>query len=150
AARVLARMSTRPQKAALPATVEECHAALLDRDLRIAEFDAVVSEHIAAIAERDAKIADLRAQLAKLQKQLFGRKSERAPQPDPTPAEIAEEAAPPRPRRHTGGGRKPLPETLARTTEIVDIADGEKTCPCCGGPLTLIGTDATEQLDARP
>jgi transposase len=41
--------------------------------------------------------------------------------------------------------RGALPAELPRVEQVVDIPD--KTCPCCGGPLHLIGEDNAEMLD---
>lgn len=48
------------------------------------------------------------------------------------------------PKRNRGA----LPEHLPRIETIVDVED--KTCPCCGKPLHVIGEDRTEMLDYVP
>jgi transposase len=60
--------------------------------------------------------------------------------PGETPAP---ETAPP-PKRNRGA----LPPHLPRIEVIVDIED--KTCPCCGGGLHVIGEDRAEMLDYIP
>src|SRR6204780_255056 len=52
--------------------------------------------------------------------------------------------AAPQPKRNRGA----LPPHLPRIEVIVDIED--KTCPCCGGGLHVIGEDRAEMLDYIP
>lgn len=47
-------------------------------------------------------------------------------------------------------GRKPLPKELPRETRIVDIAEGDKICDCCSGPLHEMGRESSEQLEFIP
>jgi transposase len=56
-------------------------------------------------------------------------------------------SAPPRERK-PHPGRKPLPATLPRVTEVIPCA----TCTCaeCGDETTIIGYDESEQLDVEP
>lgn len=58
----------------------------------------------------------------------------------------AKRAADPRPppKRNRGA----LPEHLPRIEVMVDVED--KTCPCCGGTLHMIGEDHSEMLDYIP
>jgi transposase len=55
--------------------------------------------------------------------------------------------APPRERK-PHPGRKPLPDTLPRVTEV--IASAACACAECGGETTIIGYDESEQLDVEP
>jgi transposase len=48
------------------------------------------------------------------------------------------------PKRNRGA----LPEHLPRVEVVVDVED--KTCPCCGNPLHVIGEDRAEMLDYVP
>src|SRR3954452_11312589 len=127
--------------------------------LRI-ERDTVRSEHEAAQAE----IEKLRLLIRQLQRGRFGRRSEKL-DPDPlqlglealeqaaAAAEAAQEAAsrssntprPPRVRRRNLGA---LPAHLPRIETLVDVED--KSCPCCGGAMHVIGEDASEMLDVVP
>src|SRR3954447_25160230 len=127
--------------------------------LRI-ERDTVRSEHQAARAE----IEKLRLLIRQLQRRQFGRRSERL-DPDQlqlgledleqtvAAAEAAQEEAatrsgtprPPRVRRRNLGA---LPAHLPRVEVLVDVED--KSCPCCGGALHVIGEDASEMLDIVP
>src|SRR5690349_1468686 len=126
--------------------------------LRI-ERDIVRSEHEAAQAE----IEKLRLLIRQLQRNRFGRRSERL---DPDQLQLgledleqtvaAAEAAreevakgstprPPQVRRRNLGA---LPAHLPRVEVLVDLED--KTCPCCGGALHVIGEDTSEMLDIVP
>jgi transposase len=138
---------------------------------RIASLEV---EHATALAERDAVCAErdaaqveiekLRLLIGRLQRGQFGRRSERL-DPDQlqlgledleqtaAAAEAAQEAAarssgasrPARPRRRNLGA---LPAHLPRVEVLVDIED--KSCPCCGGALHVIGEDTSEMLDIVP
>jgi transposase len=122
-----------------------------------AERDTAWSERDAAQAE----IEKLRLWIRQLQRGQFGRRSERL---DPDQLQLglenleqtaaAQEAAssrgsdtprPLRPRRRNLGA---LPAHLPRVEVLVDVED--KSCPCCGGTLHLIGEDTSEMLDIVP
>src|SRR3954464_14492984 len=127
--------------------------------LRI-ERDTVRSEHEAAQAE----IEKLRLLIRQLQRNRFGRRSEKL-DPDQlqlgledleqaaAAAEAAQEAAtrsggasrPPRSRRRNLGA---LPAHLPRVEVLVDVED--KSCPCCGESMHVIGEDTSEMLDIVP
>src|SRR5436305_2848430 len=127
--------------------------------LRI-ERDTVRSEHQAAQAE----IEKLRLLIRQLQRGRFGRRSEKL-DPDQlqlgledleqaaAAAAAAQEAAarssddprPPRSRRRNLGA---LPAHLPRVEVLVDVED--KSCPCCGGAMHVIGEDTSEMLDIVP
>src|SRR3954462_4502199 len=127
--------------------------------LRI-ERDTVRSEHEAARAE----IEKLRLLIRQLQRGRFGRRSERL-DPDPlqlgrealeqpaAAAEAAQEEAaarnsPPRPPRVRRRNLGALPAHLPRVEVLVDVED--KSCPCCGEALHVIGEDTSEMLDIVP
>jgi transposase len=130
-------------------------------DTVLAERDTLRAEHSAAQAE----IEKLRLLIRRLQRSRFGRRSERLEpaqlqlgledlEQAMAAAEAAQEEAaarssPPRPpraarRRNLGA----LPAHLPRVEVLVDIKD--KTCPCCGGALHVIGEDTSEMLDLVP
>jgi transposase len=125
------------------------------------------AKHDAALAERDAaqaEIEKLRLLIRQLQRGRFGRRSEKL-DPDQlqfgledleqtaAAAEVAEEATsrssdtprPPRVRRRNLGA---LPAHLPRVETLIDVED--KSCPCCGGSLHVIGEDTSEMLDIIP
>src|SRR5215217_4405782 len=124
------------------------------------ERDTVLAERDAAQAE----IEKLRLLIRQLQRGQFGRRSERL---DPNQLQLgledleqtaaAAEAAQeemaarnsvprsPRSRRRNLGA---LPAHLPRIETLIDVED--KSCPCCGGTLHLIGEDTSEMLDLVP
>src|SRR3712207_4205231 len=124
------------------------------------ERDAAQSKWEVAQAE----IEKLRLLIRQLQRGQFGRRSERL-DPDQlqlgledleqtaAAAEAAQEAASrsddtPRPARSRWCNLGALPAHLPRVEVLVDVED--KTCPCCGGSLHLIGEDTSEMLDIVP
>src|SRR3954447_24092435 len=124
------------------------------------ERDTVMAERDAAQAE----IEKLRLLIRQLQRNRFGRRSERL-DPDQlqlgledleqaaAAAEAAQEEVtarsgtprPPRVRRRNLGA---LPAHLPRVEVLVDV--GDKSCPCCGGAMHVIGEDTSEMLDLVP
>jgi transposase len=131
----------------------------------LAERDAVSAERDAAVAARDRAIEQidrLRHLLRQLQRARFGRSSERL-DPDQlqlaleeieqavaqAEAAIAKRPAPsarstqPRPAE-----RPSLPAHLPRI-EVV-IAPEDTACPCCKGPMHVIGEEKSERLDVIP
>ena len=131
------------------------------------ERDTVLTERDTVRAERDAaqaEIEKLRLLIRQLQRGQFGRRSERL-DPDQlqlgledleqtvAAAEAAQEELaarsstprPPRVRRRNLGA---LPAHLPRVEVLVDVED--KSCPCCGGAMHVIGEDTSEMLDIVP
>lgn len=141
------KVETQPRKAimtviipaALPESLEECHAL---------------------IAALQGDLDKLRGQVEHLVRQLFGTKSERI---DPNQLALfhaEDEAAPepeieeapetsPRPKRK-GHGRKAFPENLPRTRVEHDVPGEEKICPECGTEKKKFGEDISEQLEYVP
>src|SRR3954463_14021269 len=124
------------------------------------ERDAAQSRYEAAQAE----IEKLWLLIRQLQRGQFGRRSEKL---DPAQlqlgledleqtiaaAEAAQEAAtkssdPPRPPRSRRRNLGALPAHLPRFEVLIDVED--KSCPCCGGALPVIGEDTSEMLDLVP
>src|SRR5215213_3417156 len=136
------------------ATERSRSAALeIERDTVLAERDAAQSE-----------IEKLRLLIRQLQRGQFGRRSERL-DPDQlqlgledleqavAAAEAAQEAASrgsdtPRPSRVRRRNLGALPAHLPRVEVVVDVED--KSCPCCGRALHVIGEDTSEMLDLVP
>src|SRR5215218_569955 len=131
-----------------------------ERDTVLAERDLIREKHDAAQAE----IEKLRLLIRQLQRGRFGRRSEKL-DPDQlqlgledleqtvAAAETAQEAASrsggtPRPSRVRRRNLGVLPAHLPRVEVLVDLED--KSCPCCGGSLHLIGEDTSEMLDLVP
>src|SRR3954451_25404515 len=148
------------QNASLASLQAEHDTVLTERDAARTERDLVREESDAAQAE----IEKLRLLIRQLQRGQFGRRSERL-DPDHlqlgledleqtvAAAEAAQEevaarnsdSRPPRSRRRNLGA---LPVHLPRVEVVVDVAD--KSCPCCGGSLHVIGEDTSEMLDIVP
>src|SRR4051794_34288021 len=132
----------------------ECQVVGTERDL-------IREEHEAAQAE----VEKLRLLIQQLQRGQFGRRSEKL-DPDQlqlgledleqtvAAAEAAQETAatrsgtlhPARTERRRNLGA--LPTHLPRIEVLVDVED--KSCPCCGGSLHVIGEDTSEMLDLVP
>jgi transposase len=125
-----------------------------------AERDTVLAEREAAQSE----IEKLKLLIRQLQRGQFGRRSERL-DPDQlqlgledleqtmAAAEAAQDAATarssvPRPRRVRRRNLGALPTHLPRVEVLVDVAD--KSCPCCGGALHVLGESREEMLDIVP
>src|SRR4051812_23623728 len=124
------------------------------------ERDTVMAERDAAQAE----IEKLRLLIRQLQRNRFGRRSERL-DPDQlqlgledleqaaAAAEAAQEEVtarsgtprPPRVRRRNLGA---LPAHLPRVEVLVDVED--KSCPCCGGGLPVLGEDTRAMAGPPP
>ncbi len=135
-------------------TVERLRA---ERDSLRAERDAVQAERDTAAAEIDK----LRLMIRQLLRAQYGRSSETL---DPDQLQLGLEEveqslataqAPAPAATKTPGVRQPaqrnrgaLPPHLPRYEVIVDIDD--KSCPCCGGALHVIGEDVSEMLDIVP
>src|SRR5918995_6694217 len=146
------------QMAEVVATERSRNIALeIERDTALTERDALRAEHDAAQAE----IEKLRLLIRQLQRGRFGRRSEKLDadqlqlgledlEQTVAAAEAAQEEAaarngtprPPQVRQRNLGA---LPAHLPRVEVLVDLAD--KTCPCCGGALHVIGEDTSEMLD---
>jgi transposase len=141
------------QNAALAALQTERDAAVDQRDTARAEHDAAQVE-----------IEKLKLLIRQLQRGRFGRRSERL-DPDQlqlgledleqtmAAAEAAQEAAAAkdgasRPRRVRRRNLGALPAHLSRVEVLVDVED--KSCPCCGGALHVIGESREEMLDLVP
>jgi transposase len=138
-----------------------------------AVLQSMIRDAVAATLQRDAQVAELTAEVEKLQalihkllRHRFGRRSEQL-SPDQLKLamedleqEVAEQEAAAeaaaqseekrqqrraaRPQRNLGA----LPSHLPRDEVVIDVDD--KSCPCCGGALHLIGEDRSEMLDRVP
>src|SRR3954463_957828 len=126
---------------------------------------ALETDRDTVLAERDAaqaEIEKLRLLIRRLQRGQFGRRSERldpdqlqlgledleqtAAAAEAGQAEAAAKSSTPRaPRRRNLGA---LPAHLPRVEVLVDLED--KSCPCCGGSLHVIGEDTSEMLHIVP
>lgn len=117
----------------------------------------------AMLAAERAENERLRQIIKELQRHRFGRRAESLPvdqlllgleEAEQIEAEglPGEEAADPVKRAHRvrtrRANRGSLPAHLPRIERIVDIQD--QTCPCCRGPLHVMGEDVSERLDIVP
>ncbi|EFC9840359.1 IS66 family transposase [Escherichia coli] len=137
--------------------------ALLDtqqQNLRqMAEYNRVLSQRVTAYA---SEINRLKALVVKLQRMQFGKSSEKLRQKTERQVceaqeritalqeEMAEvlgeqhDPVMPQPLRQSSA-RKPLPASLVRETRTLPPA--ETACPSCGGELSPLGCDISEQLE---
>ncbi|MGH7091316.1 MAG: IS66 family transposase [Stellaceae bacterium] len=140
----------------LPDDIEALRALLRD----------AVAERDAALAERD-RLADqndrLRHLLQQLRRAQFGRRSERL---DPEQLQLALEdveqavalsdavaeqrdgALKAERSRLRRAARASLPPHLPRIEVVIEPED--RSCPCCGGALHVIGEETSERLDVVP
>lgn len=119
------------------------------------------------LASSQSKIEQLEYRLDYLLRRMFGKKSERV---DPNQlslfetATVSDEAvdvdeyiseepqtsgASTKPKKN-GHGRRRFPEKWPRRREVIDIAEEEKTCPCCGKQRRQIGEVVTERAGLVP
>lgn len=154
----------------LPTDAAALHTLVLamqaERDLAVAERDAIAAEHAQlqtahdALTERAERLEHL---LRKLRRLHFGSKSERLPEAqlqlglEDVEAAIAQveaeaERQDPALRRECAAKRRAnrgrLPAHLPRI-EIV-LAPEDTACPCCQVAMVEIGEDRSERLDVIP
>ncbi len=111
----------------------------------------------------------LRHKLDVLCRRMFGRKADKvdpqqlqlaleqlaneqegSPQ-DPVEMDSGESTKPDeKPQRAKKPVRRALPSNLPRRRVVIDVADAEKVCGCCGSAKALIGEDVNEKLDYVP
>ena len=115
------------------------------------------------LSEKDAKIAFLEEQFRLAQHKKFGTSSEAYPGQGElfdeveSVDDVAEETiqAPVeqdviRSYKRNKPKRKPLPANLPRETVVLDLAEEDKICDCCGHALHQIGEDRAEKLEFVP
>lgn len=126
---------------------------------QMAEYNHLLSQRMSAYA---SEISRLKALVAKLQRMQFGKSSEKLREKTARQVREAEERigtlqeemaevlgeqhdpALPQPL-HQSSARKPLPASLPR--EIRTLSPKETVCPACGGELSALGCDVSEQLE---
>jgi transposase len=116
--------------------------------------EKVAKQLEANLLERDQKIAEQEARIAWLERQLFGRKSEKA-RPDPAPdddsdQEESEKGTDKRKRGQEPGakghGRRRRPE-LPTEQRVHDVPEDKRTCQKCGKPYGLFPrTEDSEEI----
>src|SRR5690349_2285460 len=121
------------------------------------------ARHAAELTRAQDQNERLRQIIRELQRARFGRSAERL---DPgqldlaledaeqalAAAEAVEETRDPTLEKARSARRRAnrgaLPAHLPRVERIVDVE--EKSCPCCAGPMHVIGEDRSERLDVIP
>jgi transposase len=136
------------------------------------QLDADNARLRATVDELRALVTDLRRQLDRQQvtidrltRTAFGRASERLPGPTvgepatasdspvsadgpPAPPPEGATAGTPRRGRH---GRRRTPAELPVERVVIDLADAEKPCPCCGAERVRVGLgEPSRRYDYRP
>lgn len=122
------------------------------------------AELLDTIKKQKAQIERLEERLDWLIRQHFGRRSERVnPDQGLLFAEPESESEPPLPltspppddevagkHKKKGHGRQKAAKELRRETQVIDVPESEKRCPCCGSEKICIGQDKTERHDYQP
>jgi transposase len=107
----------------------------------------LVRELLAEVRRLRQENEQLRHRLDQALRLHFGQRSERSrPRRARVPRDREKDRAGPRP----GHGRQPLPAHLPRQRVEYDVAEADRTCPCCDRPRVCIGEQVSEQLDYRP
>jgi Transposase IS66 family/zinc-finger binding domain of transposase IS66/Transposase C of IS166 homeodomain len=127
-------------------------ALLTNPDLPLPDDGAalrqLVRDLLAEVRRLRQENEQLRHRLDQALRLHYGRRSERS---RPRRARIPRgEGCEGRAVTRPGHGRQPLPDHLPRERVEYDLTEADKPCPCCGGPRTCIGEQASEQLDYRP
>ena len=126
---------------------------------QMAEYNRLLSLRVAAYA---SEINRLKALVAKLQRMQFGKSSEKlrakterqiqeaqeriSALQEEMAETLGEQYDPVLPSAlRQSSARKPLPASLPRETRV--IRPEEECCPACGGELSSLGCDVSEQLE---
>ena len=126
---------------------------------QMAEYNRLLSQRVAAYA---SEINRLKALVAKLQRMQFGKSSEKlrakterqiqeaqeriSALQEEMAETLGEQYDPVLPSAlRQSSARKPLPASLPRETR--GIRPEEECCPACGGDLSPLGCDVSEQLE---
>ena len=126
---------------------------------QMAEYNYLLSQRVAAYA---SEIKRLKALVAKLQRMQFGKSSEKlrakterqiqeaqeriSALQEEMAETLGEQYDPVLPSAlRQSSARKPLPASLPRETRV--IRPEEECCPACGGELSSLGCDVSEQLE---
>ena len=126
---------------------------------QMAEYNRLLSQRVAAYA---SEINRLKALVAKLQRMQFGKSSEKlrakterqiqeaqeriSALQEEMAETLGEQYDPVLPSAlRQSSAREPLPASLPRETRV--IRPEEECCPACGGELSSLGCDVSEQLE---
>ncbi|MBI2679781.1 MAG: IS66 family transposase zinc-finger binding domain-containing protein, partial [Candidatus Solibacter usitatus] len=105
-------------------------------------------ERIARFGPRSETLNDL--QLSLLDEEPSVTLDEVAAEAQREPLPEAKPPVAPKRERKPHPGRQTLPAHLPRKEETIPCAPEACTCPSCGAATTVIGYDASEQLDVEP
>jgi transposase len=141
----------------LPDDIEACHALIRER-LAIEEQQDQINESLARDNDR------LKLEIEQLKRYIYGRRSERYVEDDSQLTfldelsepeaerdiadEVPEEEINYRRRKRSKSDR--FPENLPRDVQTIDVPEEERSCPCCGEEMPIIGTDIRERLEYVP
>jgi len=125
-----------------------------------------VEELRRTVVSQENKITLLEEEIQFLKHRLFGSKTDRWSAEDvrqgrlfneaesgaeqPQEAEEQFASIPVAAHARRARGRRALPENLPREEVVHDIPEAEKTCSCCGAPLSRIGEEPSEKLKIIP
>jgi transposase len=133
------------------------------REQSVRRFDQRSDRASGDARGRAAENERLRQIIKEMQRHRFGRRAESLPveqlllgleEAEQVEAEgfARERRRDPAKRRIASGSAAPtgarLPAHLPRIEQVVDVED--KSCPCCNGPLHVMGEDRSERLDIVP
>lgn len=141
----------------LPDDIEACHAMIRER-LAVEEQQDQINERLARDNEQ------LRLKIEQLKRYIYGRRSERHVEDDSqltffdelpeaesereVDDDVIEEEITYRRRKRSKSDR--FPENLPRQVKTIDLPEEERSCPCCGEEMPIIGTDIRERLEYIP
>jgi len=111
------------------------------------------------IVRLEEDLENILTQFRELKRHVFGRKSEKLDVISPDQQHIFEDRLPDLVlpgeeievgtyKRSKRNGRKPIPADIPRGR--IEYEPEDQSCSCCGGKLSKIGEDVTEELDFVP
>lgn len=141
--------------------IREYFAGMADQG-KVLEMIDLFIEMLSKLSDRNTQ---LEQQLFLLKKNIYGRRSETVPHeqlklfaqsetpvaPDePVLNDPPKEQKPETGKKHTGGGRRPIPDTVPREDQIIAVDGPDRTCPTCGKEKALMGYETSETLEIIP
>jgi transposase len=133
-----------PSTATLPTDIATLHTLVIEQQQMIATLQAQLHQALKRQFGPRNEFVDV-DQLG-----LFANDSQVIEVPADEPAETHQ------PDASSGTDKAPRKQAmrilkdLPREIQIIDLADSEKICPCCGEPMHAIGADCSEQLGYVP
>ncbi|MEX1252449.1 MAG: IS66 family transposase zinc-finger binding domain-containing protein [Hyphomonas sp.] len=139
----------------LPDDIEVLKAVVRDMSAKVAARDAEIARHEAQLRHHALMLAKLKARLSKQLRDRFGSSAESLEQLHLMleDLEISHSAEPPvsrpvpEPAQKDKPVRKPLPDHLPRTEQVLEPGNA---CGGCGGKLKRVGEDVTEEVEYIP